>query len=184
MMDVKNIFSKINKDNLPGLIAFGVLLIMLVFELFIPQRGAAASEEMPDLPVVNGAFHTEFPCSSDEIVFNDGWLGQSEGENYRWVRKKSAFYVALSDQEKVSMSGYVPADINVSKVTLYLNGKKIAKCRIGPDQGFTLEGNIAKQKKTNSTNKFEVVFNAERVPSPDDADQRMFSAMFMTIDIE
>lgn len=173
---------RIIKENIIGVIAFAVLLVMIIHGCFMPEK--MEDDPPAELEEISGDYLVEFPYEDDEIGFGEGWLSQSENEAYRWVRRESFFYANLSDQKTINLSGYVPAGVDAHKVSLYLNGKRVSKCKISGEQGIVLEGNIEKYLKKGGINSFRIVFDKERRPGEDDADQRVFSAMFMSIKFE
>ena len=94
------------------------------------------------------------------------------------------FQVALSDQTQITMFGYVPENVkDVSNVKLYLNDNMLVDQNIIGGKKLTLQGDISNYK-TEGNNVFKLVFDGEHLPDINDADQRVFSAMFTSIVIE
>ena len=173
---------KIFKENLPAIIAFLVLLVMLILECFIPEFNRKSEAEK--LQTITGDYQVLFPYNDDKIYFEKGWHSQSDGENYRWVMKDSTFSAILTDQKVIRLSGYVPYGVDAQNAILYINGKRVAAISISGEQSITLEGNIEKYLKKNKKNKFRIVFDKERIPDADEDDQRVLSAMFTSIEFE
>ena len=159
---------------------------MIICLIMIGYRYGAYTNrlELYGQDAVNGTLNVEFPYNENNIIFTSGWLKQEDGENYRWVQKESEFQVALSDQTQITMSGYVPENVkDVSNVKLYLNDNMLVDQNIIGGQELTLQGDISNYK-TEGNNVFKLVFDGEHLPDINDADQRVFSAMFTSIAIE
>ena len=187
---MKDAVLKSIKTNICGIFAFSILLFMVVLECFMPERTigkatVAESDSAPEeLPVITGEYQVSFPYEEESIYFGNGWHSQSDGENYRWIRKQSYFYASLSDQSTIRLSGYVPAGIGAKRVVLYLNGKKIAKVKLKGEQLITIEGSLDRYLIKDGVNTFKIEFDKERIPKEGDADQRAFSAMINLIEFE
>ena len=136
------------------------------------------------LETTSGTIAASFPYSGGAIAFGDGWLDQSSDESYRWVRQESEFQVAMSDQRHIEMMGYIPEIvIGVTEASLYLNGKLLTQIGVAPNQDIHLSAEIGGGDIAEGTDTFRLVFDGERIPGEQDADQRAFSAMFMSIRI-
>lgn len=132
---------------------------------------------------IKGMVQETFPCKESLIEFKDGWLEQSESETYRWIRKESTFEIPLADQKTIKIEGYIPVDTNVSRVDLYLNEVHIAGCDVDKEQQLILEGAISEYLQK-GTDTFKIVFDGEKTPAAEDIDQRVFSAMITSIEIQ
>lgn len=170
-----------------GQTALAALLILIaVVNMAMVYAGngtkPAASQT---LETTSGTIAASFPYGGNAIAFGNGWLQQSNDENYRWVRQESEFHVALSDQRHIEMMGYIPEIVNgVTEASLYLNGKLLKKISVTPNQDIYLLADIDRDDIVEGTDTFRLVFDGERIPGEQDADQRAFSAMFMSIRIE
>lgn len=195
MQDISTVYLKIAKSIEAGLkikvekkgkvtFAAFIMALLLFFSIrFIPSINMQTGNDVSETNVISGPVQITFPYEGNEVEFDEGWLEQTDEESYRWVRKESSFSISLSDQESVRFSGYVPAGIEVSHVSLFLNNILIAESDIMGEQQLILEG-IIKEEIIEGNNIFRMVFDGERVPTKSDADQRVFSAMFTSIDIQ
>lgn len=170
-----------NKETIR--VVIGGIIICLIMIGY--RYGAYTNKlELYGQDAINGTLNVEFPYNENNIIFTSGWLKQEDGENYRWVQKESEFQVALSDQTQITMSGYVPENVkDVSNVKLYLNDNMLVDQNIIGGKKLTLQGDISNYK-TEGNNVFKLVFDGEHLPDINDADQRVFSAMFTSIVIE
>lgn len=171
-------------DKCLGGIAFFILCMMVITDLFIPINSIHKIASSNTLPLITGQYKIEFPYEGDEVKFGDGWLEQGDDEGYRWSRKESSFYAKLSDQQMIRLTGYLPAGFNVSHVDMYLNNKLIVGAELSQEQQFVLEASIRDELKKNKKNTFKIVFDNEKVPNGSDDDQRIFSALFSMIELQ
>lgn len=165
-----------SQGKLSTLLTFLGLLIILFGCRYVPNNNLNVSE-------ISGAVQANFPYNGKEFEFKEGWLDQGEGETYRWVEQESIFVIPLSNQSIIRLSGYIPEGIDISRVDVYLNDLYIIGDNISGGQSLELEGSISEALK-DGKDVFKIVFNGERVPAANDADQRVFSAMFTTIEIK
>ena len=181
---MKSIKRVLLNDKCLGGIAFLILCMLIISELFIPINSIRKMAKSDALPLITGQYKIEFPYEEDAVVFGDGWHEQGGDEAYRWSRKKSFFYAKLSDQQMIRLTGYLPVGFNVSRVDVYLNNKLIAGTDLSQEQQFVLEASIRDEIKKNKKNTFKIVFDNERVPNGPDDDQRTFSALFSMIELQ
>ena len=148
---------------------------------FIPS---IQNNNVDEQVVMEGPVEIEFPYNGEDIIFETGWLPQSDGENYRWVEQNSVFKSYLSNQTKIILNGYVPEDIEgMNSVKLFLNGELVTEKSIFSGDVVFIEEDITDYILIGE-NTFEIVFDSTRVPSEEDLDKRTFSAMFNSIVIE
>jgi len=169
-----NIIINIKKHRL-------LIFTLSIICLFIMYLGIGVIYEKKNM---EGSIEVKFPYSDDRIIFEEGWLAQTNDEEYRWVEQESVFIVDLSNQQLLCLEGYVPNNIyGISKVKVYLNDQVITEEQISCNQNISLNINIS-DKVLQGKNVFRIEFDAERIPEKDDADQRAFSAMFTSIIID
>lgn len=126
-----------------------------------------------------------FPDNTNRVEYEDGWLPQSSGENYRWVMQSSEIKVRLADQKNIKIHGFVPASVtDMSQVILYVNGQEIYTEKITSEQEIDIQVDAGSQLKQNHMNLIELEFDGLYVPGSEDADQRSFSALIDSIIIE
>lgn len=165
--------SKSKNINTIGISVLSILALILFCKYIL----------MMERVEIKGMVQETFPCKESLIEFKDGWLEQSESETYRWIRKESTFEIPLADQNNIKIEGYIPADTNVSHVDLYLNEVHIAGCDVDEEQQLILEGAISEYLQK-GTDTFKIVFDGEKIPTAEDMDQRVFSAMVTSIEIQ
>ena len=160
--------------NIVIVLPFLGMVILILFCRCVPLLGGVE---------IKGKVTATFPYEGNLIQFEEGWLDQSESETYRWIRKESTFEIPLADQNNIKIEGYIPADTNVSHVDLYLNEVHIAGCDVDEEQQLILEGAISEYLQK-GIDTFKIVFDGEKIPTAEDMDQRVFSAMVTSIEIQ
>lgn len=131
---------------------------------------------------ITGPVQIQFPYNGNLVSFKNGWLDQAQDENYRWVQKESIFEIPLSTQTTIHFSGYIPTESDAFHINIYLNDILISEANINNEQELSLDATISNALK-DGVDVFKIVFDGERIPTPTDEDQRIFSAMFTSIEI-
>ena len=131
---------------------------------------------------ITGPVQIHFPYNGNLVSFKNGWLDQAQDENYRWVQKESIFEIPLSTQTTIHFSGYIPTESDAFHINIYLNDILISEANINNEQELSLDATISNALK-DGVDVFKIVFDGERIPTPTDEDQRIFSAMFTSIEI-
>ena len=166
----------------------GVLMILIAsryvpsYDVYARASDTQGTEDYNDNIIESKEI--TFPYNGNAVWFEEGWLEQTKDEQYRWVSKESEFSIELSNQTNIKMIGYIPNEIvGMNKVELYLNNNLIAEQKALAGQEIIIEVDIS-DKEIQGKNTFKLCFDGERNPAPDDADQRIFSAMFTSILVE
>lgn len=147
----------------------GFIAIVLAIVFMIPVIDRISREEII----------LAFPQTQQrKVVCGEGWIDQSAGENYRWIKKTSHMEVILENQKKMYISGYIPP--NIEELTFFsvtMNGSEVYRKEVHPGDSIYAEIPIRRYIRTNQNNEFTMELDGERVPSIDDPDQRVFSAL-------
>ncbi|MCM1235837.1 MAG: hypothetical protein NC489_37575, partial [Ruminococcus flavefaciens] len=161
-----------------------ILYVMVSVGIIAILAGSKFVPSSVEISSIGGMVTVEFPYNGTSVRFGDGWLPQTDGENYRWVAQESEFGICLEDQNKIHLTGYVPDGIEgISRLELYMNGNLIAMCDIREGEPIDIEADFSAYKSEDESI-FKITFDSIRIPGPDDADRRSFSAMFTSILIE
>lgn len=126
-----------------------------------------------------------FPYNYNNVTFGEGWLEQSEGENYRWVGKHSELSIWLHEQKMLHIEGYVPEHIqDMTTLKIFINNNEISESAIKSGQQILCDIDISQVVQNNASNKVQLEFDGVRVPAEEDQDKRIFSALISKIDIQ
>lgn len=169
---------QLSKYKIIGYIFVSVALILLCSS----ARLAPRYNENKD--TIEGTISVNFPYSGNSVDFGEGWLPQTDVEDYRWVSAESEFTVYLGDQSKIKLTGYIPMGIDgLTKMQFYVNEKLVIENNVQEDNLLSIEIDF-EDFKVEGKNIFKIVFDGVHIPKAGEADQRSFSAMFNSILIE
>lgn len=125
-----------------------------------------------------------FPTDDSNITFQEGWLPQSEAENYRWVEQTSKLRVFLESQTELHIEGFIPDNVTgMSKVIIYINNEVSLEQVVHNKEEFVYDIPLADNINKHAENEIKIEFDGIRIPEETDADQRAFSALVSAIEI-
>ncbi|MDD3346469.1 acyltransferase [Oscillibacter sp.] len=124
----------------------------------------------------------EFPTNSSESI-GEGWLPQSENEDYRWTSKQSTVTLEANDHVTTFvLEGYIPETYTeVNKISIYMEDNLIYDQELSAGEGISIAQEISPNFTTNQTVKIQLEFNAEHNPDANDPDQRIMSMLVTKI---
>ena len=132
-----------------------------------------------------GKIEATFPYRGALVKFEEGWLAQNDAEPYRWIQKKATFQVFLTRQDELTLTGYIPENIEqVSYVSIKVNGKEVAYKAAVSGQNVEIQADLSKAVHTYRKNIFDIQTDGMRVPKETEADQRSFSMLVQKIRID
>lgn len=130
----------------------------------------------------SGRIQLDFPYRNAAASLKGGWLPQSDGEDYRWFNRQAEIEIFLLTQENVEIKGYIPDNIqNTSYFSVILNGEEIYQEQISAGQLIEIYLPSPEALKPCRVNTLEIKTDGFRIPAPEDADQRVFSAYISSI---
>lgn len=127
-----------------------------------------------------------FPYYRNMISFGEGWLPQSQTEEYRWICMNSVFNVFLINQDYLSVDGYIPEGVeNVSCFKIKVNDVEVYSENVQSNFLINVQKlNIKDYIHEYMLNKIEIEIDGKKHPSESDADQRELSALINHILLE
>lgn len=126
--------------------------------------------------------YVSFPYLQKQVAFGEGWLPQSQMEDYRWIEQEAEFTSFLINQNILEVKGYIPENvIDVSQLTIQVNESNVYLSDVSSNQIIDIKLDISEFVKKYRINKFVIKIDGLRVPGESDADQRTFSALINSL---
>lgn len=89
-----------------------------------------------------GRMEITFPYEGDMVKFGEGWLEQTDSEDYRWVEHDSILYIDISDLTVLCVEGFIPDSIDINKMEIYVNDKVVFRNKVSAGEGISVKCTI------------------------------------------
>ncbi|MBO5072378.1 MAG: acyltransferase family protein [Eubacterium sp.] len=156
----------------------------LIIFLFTVATICVSAKCIKNISMNTGKINITFPHYYDNISFGNGWLDQQPGETYRWVDKYSECKIWLHNQNTLHIDGFIPENVqNMTTVKIYINGKETLTATASNGQQLQYDIDISSLLKKNTFNSVFLEFDGTRIPTEEEQDKRIFSALINRIEI-